>query len=144
MEFFVLCEQNCFMLVKFMYLSNFVSFQSHFFYCFLFSCVAFSCLSLPYIAFSHLLDNPSQPAGNAFPNKNEDTIGLYCKSALLSHGQLVGHQSHEVLLWEAAFQQVSSQHVKLLKLIISQVQIFSFLFVQLYGAFACSLCAPTC
>lgn len=33
---------------------------------FFFSCLAFPRLPLPYLAFSHLLDHPSQPAGKIF------------------------------------------------------------------------------
>ena len=59
-------------------------------------------------------DHGCQPAGDAFPDAAQDTVGLpCCKGTLLPYSQLDVHQDPQVLLCKAAFQLVGPQPIRL-------------------------------
>lgn len=63
------------------------------------------------------------PAGSAFPNATQETVGLLCcKCTSVPHDQLGVHQSPSVLHFRVAFQVISSQPVLMISIRPLQLQ----------------------
>lgn len=86
------------------------------------------------------MDHLPRPSGNTLPNTDATDL-LYQEGAVLTHGQLVQHDS-KVLLCKTAFHLVGPKHVLLHRVIPPQEQDFAFPGVELNDIPLCPIPQP--